>query len=153
VAAVIPLGFRAFRGDDRCTADGKVATVAVAPVSVDNIGSRRADPADEQRGDDRQTGFPIFSHGPNLQSMTCEAHLAIILHHIHRSRNNYWLESGRGPTIFEGSVTVYDGTTQLLIKNSIDRHLINTPMLPRLKKNADGSLTLDIQKKSPCADR
>ena len=47
------------------------------------------------------------------------------------------------------SVTMYDGKTQLLIKNSIDRYLINSPMLPDLKKNADGSLTVYIQKDEP----
>jgi hypothetical protein len=47
------------------------------------------------------------------------------------------------------SVTMYDGKSQLLIKNPIDRYLINSPMLPGMKKNADGSLTLYIQKDSP----
>ena len=47
------------------------------------------------------------------------------------------------------SVTMYDGKTQLLIENPIDRYLINSPMLPNLKKSADGSLTLYIQKDSP----
>ncbi|OQK15253.1 cell envelope protein [Methyloprofundus sedimenti] len=47
------------------------------------------------------------------------------------------------------SATMYDGTTQLLIKNPINRYLINSPMLPDMKKNADGSLTLYIQKDSP----
>ena len=47
------------------------------------------------------------------------------------------------------SVTMYDGKTQLLIKNPIHRYLINAPMLPNMKKNADGSLTLYIQKDSP----
>ncbi len=51
------------------------------------------------------------------------------------------------------SVTMYDGKTQLLIKNPIDRYLINSPMLPELKKNEDGSLTLYIQKDSPGADK
>ena len=51
------------------------------------------------------------------------------------------------------SVTMYDGKTQLLIKNPIDRYLINSPMLDSLKKNADGSLTLYIQNKSPGPDR
>jgi hypothetical protein len=51
------------------------------------------------------------------------------------------------------SVTMYDGTTQLLIDNPIDRYLINSPMLPELKKNADGSLTLYIQKESPGKDK
>ena len=47
------------------------------------------------------------------------------------------------------SVTMYDGKTQLLIENPIDRYLINSPMLPELKKNKDGSLTLYIQKDEP----
>lgn len=51
------------------------------------------------------------------------------------------------------SVTMYDGKSQLLIKNPIDRYLINSPMLPGMKKNADGSLTLYIQNKSPGADK
>jgi hypothetical protein len=51
------------------------------------------------------------------------------------------------------SVTMYDGKTQLLIKNPINRYLINSPMLPGMKKNADGSLTLYIQKDSPGKDK
>jgi hypothetical protein len=51
------------------------------------------------------------------------------------------------------SVTMYDGKSQLLIENSINRYLINSPMLPGLKKNPDGSLTLHIQKDSPGADK
>ena len=51
------------------------------------------------------------------------------------------------------SVTMYDGKTQLLIENPINRYLINAPMLPGMKKNADGSLTLYIQNKSPGADK
>ena len=51
------------------------------------------------------------------------------------------------------SVTMYDGRTQLLIDNPINRYLINSPMLPELKKNADGSLTIYMQKDSPGADK
>jgi hypothetical protein len=51
------------------------------------------------------------------------------------------------------SVTMYDGKSQLLIENPINRYLINSPMLPGMKKNADGSLTLHIQKDSPGADK
>ena len=47
------------------------------------------------------------------------------------------------------SVTMYDGKTQLLIKNPINRYLINSPMLSNMKTNADGSLTLYIQNKAP----
>ena len=51
------------------------------------------------------------------------------------------------------SVTMYDGKTQLLIQNPLNRYLINSPMLPQMKKNADGSLTLYVQKDSPGADK
>jgi len=51
------------------------------------------------------------------------------------------------------SVTMYDGKTQLLIENPINRYLINSPMLPGLKNNADGSLTIYIQKDSPGTDK
>jgi hypothetical protein len=51
------------------------------------------------------------------------------------------------------SVTMYDGKTELLIKNPIDRYLINSPMLPGMKRNADGSLTIYIQKDSPGTEK
>ena len=51
------------------------------------------------------------------------------------------------------SVTMYDGATQLLVANPIQRYLINSPMLPNMQKNADGSLTLHIQKDSPGKDK
>lgn len=51
------------------------------------------------------------------------------------------------------SVTMYDGKTQLLIQNPINRYLINSPMLTGMKKNDDGSLTIHIQKASPGTDK
>ncbi len=51
------------------------------------------------------------------------------------------------------SVTMYDARTQLLVDNPIDRYLINSPMLPGLRRNADGSLTLYLQKQSPGQDK
>lgn len=51
------------------------------------------------------------------------------------------------------SVTMYDGKSQFLIKNPINRYLINSPMLSAMKKDADGSVTLYIQKDSPGADK
>jgi hypothetical protein len=72
------------------------------------------------------------------------------------SKHNYTLTFAAGqfpPVHAFWSVTMYDGKTELLIKNPIDRYLINSPMLPNLKKNADGSITIYIQKDSPGADK
>ena len=68
------------------------------------------------------------------------------------SKTNYTLTFPAGelpPVNAFWSVTMYDGATQLLVENPINRYLINSPMLPELKKNADGSLTLFIQKDEP----
>jgi hypothetical protein len=51
------------------------------------------------------------------------------------------------------SVTMYDGKTQLLVANPLKRYLINTPMLPDMKKNADGSVTIYVQHESPGKDK
>jgi hypothetical protein len=72
------------------------------------------------------------------------------------SQHNYTLTfpAGQQPPVNAfWSLTMYDGKTQLLIENPINRYLINSPMLPTLKTNADGSLPIYIQAKSPGADK
>jgi hypothetical protein len=72
------------------------------------------------------------------------------------SKNNYTLTFPPGqlpPVNAFWSLTMYDGKTQLLIENPINRYLVNSPMLPAMKTNADGSLTLYVQNKSPGADK
>lgn len=72
------------------------------------------------------------------------------------SRHDYTLTFPAGalpPVNAFWSITMYDGDTQLLIDNPINRYLINAPMLKDLKTNADGSLTLYIQHESPGKDR
>ena len=72
------------------------------------------------------------------------------------SKHNYTLTFPAGqlpPVNAFWSVTMYDGKTQLLIENPINRYLVNSPMLPGIKKTADGSLTIYLQKDSPGADK
>ena len=47
------------------------------------------------------------------------------------------------------SLTMYDGQTQLLIQNPLDRYLLNSNMMDDYVLGSDGSLTLYIQKESP----
>ena len=51
------------------------------------------------------------------------------------------------------SLTMYELPKSLLVANPINRYLINSPMLPQLKKDADGGLTLLIQNESPGRDK
>jgi len=50
------------------------------------------------------------------------------------------------------SLTMYDGKTQLLIENPLNRYLLNASMMDNFVMGEDGSLTLYIQKESPGAE-
>src|SRR3984885_6469202 len=47
------------------------------------------------------------------------------------------------------SLTMYELPASLLVANPLNRYLLNSPMLPQFKKDADGGLTLLIQNESP----
>jgi hypothetical protein len=51
------------------------------------------------------------------------------------------------------SVTMYELPQSLLVANPINRYLINSPMLPKLVKGADGGVTLYVQNESPGKDK
>jgi hypothetical protein len=51
------------------------------------------------------------------------------------------------------SITMYDGQTQLLVRNSLQRYVLNSTMLEIFKFDEDGSLTFYIQNDSPGGDR
>lgn len=51
------------------------------------------------------------------------------------------------------SLTLYQLPESLLYANPLNRYLINSPMLPSLKQDADGGLTLHVQNESPGPDR
>ncbi|WP_332693873.1 DUF1254 domain-containing protein [Bosea sp. (in: a-proteobacteria)] len=51
------------------------------------------------------------------------------------------------------SLTMYELPASLLYANPLGRYLINSPMLPKLKRDADGGITIFIQSESPGKDR
>jgi hypothetical protein len=51
------------------------------------------------------------------------------------------------------SLTMYDLPQSLLVANPLNRYLLNSPMLPQFKKDADGGLTLYVQNESPGTDK
>jgi len=51
------------------------------------------------------------------------------------------------------SLTMYEMPSSLLVANPINRYLLNSPMLPQFKRDADGGLTLLVQNESPGKDK
>ena len=71
-------------------------------------------------------------------------------------QNRYTLRFPRGqlpPVNAFWSLTMYALPSGLLVANPLNRYLINSPMLPDLKRDTDGGLTLYIQHDSPGEDR
>jgi hypothetical protein len=51
------------------------------------------------------------------------------------------------------SLTMYELPSSLLVENPINRYLVNSPMLPQLKKDKDGGYTIYVQHASPGKDK
>lgn len=69
----------------------------------------------------------------------------------HRYRVRF--EPGRLPPVYAfWSLTMYELPSSLLSANPINRYLLNSPMLPQFKRDADGGLTLLVQHESPGKD-
>jgi hypothetical protein len=75
---------------------------------------------------------------------------------IDTSANRYTIHFAAGqlpPANAFWSLTLYEMESSLLYANVLNRYLINSPMLPDLKKDADGGLTLYIQNEYPGKDK
>ena len=71
------------------------------------------------------------------------------------AKNRYTLRFAPGqlpPVNAFWSLTMYELPASLLSANPLNRYLLNSPMLPQFKKDADGGLTLYIQNESPGKD-
>jgi hypothetical protein len=66
--------------------------------------------------------------------------------------NRYILHFAKGelpPVHAFWSATMYELPQSLLVNNPIQRYLINSPMIPELKADGDGGITLYIQNETP----
>jgi hypothetical protein len=70
--------------------------------------------------------------------------------------NRYTLRFAAGelpPVNAFWSLTMYDFPAELLVANPLNRYVLNSPMLPQFKRDADGGLTLYIQSEPPGGDK
>ena len=71
-----------------------------------------------------------------------------------QNRYNLRFAPGQSPPVNAfWSLTMYGLPSRLLVANPLNRYLINSPMLPDLKRDADGGVTLYIQHDSPGKDK
>ncbi len=66
--------------------------------------------------------------------------------------NRYTIRFAKGelpPVHAFWSLTMYELPQSLLVANPINRYLINSPMIPELKKDPDGGVTLYVQNETP----
>jgi hypothetical protein len=75
---------------------------------------------------------------------------------LEAAQNRYTLRFAPGqlpPVNAFWSLTMYELPSRLLVANPLNRYLINSPMLPDLKRDGDGGVTLYIQHDSPGQDK
>ena len=79
--------------------------------------------------------YPIYAVDANGQKLDA-------------AQNRYTLRFAPGqlpPVNAFWSLTMYELPSRLLVANPLNRYLINSPMLPDLKRDAEGGVTLYIQ--------
>jgi hypothetical protein len=105
----------------------------------------------------RMTGAALGIYGNSKQEALYPAYFADADGEVpDGSKHRYTLRFAPGklpPVNAFWSVTMYELPASLLYANPINRYLINSPMLPNLKRDADGGVKLYIQHESPGADK
>jgi hypothetical protein len=86
--------------------------------------------------------YPIYAIDTDAQKLDGSGHYTL-----------HFAPSQLPPVQAFWSLTLYVMPSSLLYANVLNRYLINSPMLPQLKKDADGGVTLIVQNESPGRDR
>lgn len=105
---------------------------------------------------DRMSGAVLGIYGNSKDEAMYPAYFTDAAQQPMTGANRYTLRfapDGLPPVNAFWSLTMYKLPESLLSANRLNRYLINSPMLPGLKKDADGGLTLHIQNESPGADK
>jgi hypothetical protein len=105
---------------------------------------------------DRMSGAALGIYGNSKQEAIYPAYFIDGGKQKLDGSNSYTLRFAPGqlpPVNAFWSLTMYKLPESLLYANSINRYLINSPMLPDLKRDPDGGITLYVQNASPGADK
>ncbi len=105
---------------------------------------------------DRMSGAVLGIYGNSKDEAIYPAYFVDAKKQPTNGANRYTLRFAAGelpPVNAFWSLTLYELPASLLSANSLNRYLINSPMLPKLAKDPDGGVTLYIQHESPGADK
>lgn len=89
---------------------------------------------------------------PRVEELDCPCRRDGFGEPLDADKVNYTLTFAQGklpPVKAFWSLTMYDGRSQLLVDNPLNRYAIHSAMLPVLRKNAEGGITLYLQRDSP----
>ena len=105
----------------------------------------------------RMAGAVLGIYGNSkLEAMYPIYKVDVVGNGLDASKSRYTLRFAPGelpPANAFWSLTMYGLPESLLVSNPISRYLINSPMLPDLKLDTDGGLTIYLQKDSPGEDK
>ena len=105
---------------------------------------------------DRMSGAVLGIYGNSKQEAMYPAYFVDDEKKPLTGANRYTLRFAPGqlpPVNAFWSLTLYELPASLLYANSLNRYLINSPMLANLKRDADGGITLYVQNESPGPDK
>ncbi len=123
-------------------------------TSADGFGARESM---NGRYLDRMSGAVLGIYGNSKEEAIYPAYFTDASGHwLDGTGRRYALRFGSGelpPVNAFWSLTLYELPSSLLYANPLDRYLINSSMLPDLKRDTDGGITLYVQHESPGQDR
>jgi hypothetical protein len=103
----------------------------------------------------RMIAFVLGNYGNSKEEAMYPMYTGDSEGHALVGANRYTLRFAPGqlpPVNAFWSLTMYGLPENLLVANPLNRYLINSPMLPQLKCDTDGGLTLLVQNESPGKD-
>ncbi|MGB6191474.1 MAG: DUF1254 domain-containing protein [Terracidiphilus sp.] len=102
---------------------------------------------------ERALGAMAGGYGtPRVEELDCLCRQDGFGEPLDATKVNYTLTFAQGklpPVKAFWSLTMYDAKSRLLVDNALNRYVINSAMLPVLKKNAEGGITLYLRHDSP----
>jgi hypothetical protein len=105
---------------------------------------------------DRVTGAALGIYGNSKEEALYPAYFVDANKQKLSGANRYTLRFPPGqlpPVNAFWSLTLYELPQSLLYANPLNRYLINSPMLPGLKRDPDGGITLSVQNEQPGAEQ